>query len=231
MGEDCNYVSWDCMAKNQSEFETLLDKLTGNKLYKMDIERRKNLEAKQKEEMDLKEQIKILEESEKKVTVPDPSAFKCEVCSEDYDIGVDLLKHYARTHLACKMKEKFDHLVDKDTCKLCNDVIDDEVEMFVHIATAHDKINLVLKENGLKTIEDTKETKTVVKEPDDEVMNTNVKEEDSSKTLKALEQKLKDVQKQMSVETNLNVYALADMKDIADGLTESDTEVNQVEEE
>merc|ERR1712228_1007341 len=103
--------------------------------------------------------------------------------------------------------------------------IDDEVELFVHIATAHDKINLVLKENGLKTIEDTRETKTVIKEPDDQVMNTNVKEEDSSKTLKALEQKLKDVQKQMSVETNLNVYALADMKDIADGLTESDTEV------
>ena len=216
------------MCRNRNEFQDLYEKLSQNKMYKLELERRKMLEVKKQEEQDLKDQIKSLEELEKSEPVINETlSYKCEVCSEDFELGVDLQKHYARTHLACKMKEKFGHLTSEGTCKVCKESIDDEEEMNVHIAVVHDKINLVLKENGLKMIEPDKDNKTPEKKYSSEISTkSEVNEEVSSKTLKALEQKLKDVQRQMSnsVESNLQVYTLADIKDIAEGLSQSDNE-------
>ena len=227
--EDHSHRTWNCVSHDRNEFQELFQKLSQNKMYKIELERRKMLELKKQEEQDLKDQIKNLEEVEKSlpaVNEINENNFKCEVCSEDFDFGVDLMKHYAKTHLACKMKEKFGHLVSGDICKVCKESIDDEAEMFVHIAVMHDKLNLILKENGLKMIEPTKSKGTT--ETKESKVSSRVEsiEDDSSKTLEALEQKLKDVQKQMSnsVESNLQVYTMADIKDIAEGLSQSDDE-------
>ena len=52
------------------------------------------------------------------------------------------------------LKSKFSHLVNKLQCKVCKFEAKDESDIWVHIGTDHDKVNSVLKENGLKTIED-----------------------------------------------------------------------------
>lgn len=228
--EDHNHISWICKAVDKNELENLLKLLNENKLYKQYQHRKKMMEVKKQEEIELKEQIANLEAENIGKTAEDfepNTCFSCEVCSEEYNDGLDLLKHYARTHLACKMREKFSHLVDKSTCKLCKTDIENEAEMYVHIATDHDKINTVLKENGLKTIE------MKVDHPKPASVTPNNEKdrdcENNQPTLKDLEEKLKAVQKQMSdsVQANIEIHTMADIADIAAGFDDhEDTNEN-----
>ena len=215
--EDVNHLSWECPAGDRLEFESLIENLQQNKLYRLELERRKMLEAKKQEELDLLDQIKKLEEREKnqsEVDTEDDEVIKCEVCSEEFGAGPALMSHYAATHLAEKMKEKFSHLVDKLVCKLCKEPLDEDTK-FVHIAVTHNKINGVLMENDLKPIG---AVKSASEETNQEPAKPHEVKIDDTKTLELLEKKLKDVQKQMSNSDNANlqVYALADIKDIAE---------------
>ena len=235
--EDVNHLSWECPAGDRLEFESLIENLQQNKLYRLELERRKMLEAKKQEELDLLDQIKKLEEKEKnqsEVDTEDDEVLKCEVCSEEFGAGPALMSHYAATHLAEKMKEKFSHLVDKLVCKLCKEPLDEDTK-FVHIAVTHNKINGVLMENDLKPIGAVKSASEETNPVNQESATSNEGKIDDTKTLQLLEKKLKDVQKQMSNSDNANlqVYALADIKDIAedhlelndDGNEESNSEV------
>ena len=184
------------------------------------MERRNDIERKKEQEAELLERLgESFDENEKKTENP---TFNCEICSENCVSGLDLLRHYARTHLANKMKDKFSHLTDRGVCKLCKESIDDDNELFAHIGADHLKLNLIMKDNGLNPvlIEESKVKSEARMKTDD------FKDEEISngKTLEALQKKLGEVKKQMSdsCEENLLVHSIAEFKDLAE--CKSDTE-------
>ena len=149
----------------------------------------------------------------------------CSVCPEEFTSASQLQAHYARTHLACQMKEKFSHLAKGSQCKLCKEVLAEESEVFVHLAVRHDKINFILRENNLPTVDRdrVKGSEEAEREEERDPHSPPNKSHDET-DLEALEKKIREVQGQMSssVKANLEVYALADMKDLEEGKISED---------
>ena len=224
--ENYSNTNWAVKATSRHDVSELLNTLKHEKFYKLELERRKDLEAKKEQEAELSERLEeSLDETE---TREENSTFSCEICTDAFDSGLDLLRHYARSHLTNKMKDKFSHLTDKQMCKLCKESFDDETELFVHIGADHSKINLIMKENGLNpvTIEEKGaaegQASSVAMKTDD-LVNSGP----DDKTLEALEKKLEEVKKQMSdsCEENLLVHSMAEFKDLAECRSDSEEDV------
>merc|ERR1711979_100900 len=99
---------------------------------------------------------------------------------------LDLMEHYSGGHMAFNLKEKFEHLVNQGQCKICKFEADDEHDIYVHIGTLHEKVNSVLKGQGLKPVGD------AVKEPKPEVTKKEItpKPEENMTDVERLERKL-----------------------------------------
>ena len=217
--ESCDQLSWEKVVDSRDGLRTLIDKLKSNLLYRKEVVRRREREHQRSDV--LTSSTPECEDTEA------ADLYKCEVCPYEADSGAELQTHYARTHLAVKLREKFAHLARGSECKLCKQVLSDETEALVHIATSHDKINMILKENDLSTISVNQQSE---KEDAGKEENCMERENQDEGNLEALELKIKQVQGQMSssVRANLEVYALADMKDMEDGkvMTTEDVSVS-----
>ena len=208
----------------------LINKLKSNLLYRKEIIKRKEDEKRNLEKQSLVTEPEDLVDNEEKKSPEASDVYKCAICSCEFSRAKELQAHYALTHLKEKLKDKFAHLVQGSRCKLCKETSSDEDEMFVHIATSHDKINIILKENDLPTVVVQTEEKETNMETERAVNNNKEEEEEDDDKLEALEKKIKQVQDQMStsVKSNLEVYALADIKDLEDGnITEKEEEVEE----
>ena len=157
--EDYRYCTWGSIAQTRQEVVGLVDRLKEEKLYKKEMERQKSLVEKKEAENNIADAIEVLEKEnamEQESTPEEESAvnFVCEVCSQNFDCRTKLMGHHSSSHMAIHLRSKFSHLVDKLQCKVCKFEAKDESDIWIHIGTDHDKVNSVLKENGLKTIED-----------------------------------------------------------------------------
>lgn len=223
--ENYSHTSWAVMGTSRQDVSDLLNTLKQEKFYKLELERRKDIDAKKEQEAELSERVEgSLNEVEAKT---ENSTFTCEICSATLDSGLELLRHYAKSHLANKMKDKFSHLTDKQMCKLCKESFDDDSELFGHIGADHLKINLIMKENGLNPV--------IIEEKDEKsqassLVSTNddlKKSEPDDNALEALEKKLEEVKKQMSdsCDENLLVHSMAEFKDLAECRSDSEEDV------
>merc|ERR1712025_88649 len=95
--------------------------------------------------------------------------------------------------MAFNLKEKFEHLVNQGQCKICKFEADDEHDIYVHIGTLHEKVNSVLKEQGLKPVGDTIKELT----PEDTKEDLKLKPDEDLNDIEKLEKKIAEVQKQM----------------------------------
>ena len=226
--ENCDHRSWENIVESRAGLVSLINKLKKNLLYRKEIIKRKEDEKKSLDNKSLSTEPEDLADNEDKKSPETSEGYKCAICSCEFSRGRGLQAHYALTHLKEKLKDKFAHLFLGSQCKLCKEDTSGEDELLVHIATRHDKMNLILKENDLPTVADQMGEKETNTETECEVNNT---EDDDLDQLEALQKKIKEVQDQMStsVKTNLDVYALADMKDIEDGnITEQEEELEEV---
>ena len=215
-------------AKSRLDVSLLLDRLKQEKLYKLEMERQKDIESKKEQEAELSERLEgSLDETDTK----EEKSIICEICSERFESGLELLRHYARSHLANKMKDKFSHLTNKLNCKLCKEAFEEETDLFVHIGADHKKINLIMKENGLKPVEikETAKSQNAAAVMIDELKNS----ETETDTLEALEMKLQEVKKQMSdsCEENLLVHSMAEINDLAECQSDSEEEIKVAKKE
>ena len=120
------------------------------------MERLKTAKEKQDAQSEIVDAIEIMaKEIEKDISIEKESVcYSCEVCSQNFGSRGDLMGHHSFGHMNMHLKTKFPHLVDKTQCKLCKFDAGEENLIWVHIGTVHDKVNSVLKENGLKPIEE-----------------------------------------------------------------------------
>ena len=154
--EDHKFYTWGSIAQDRAEVVSLVERLKEDKLYKKEIERLKTLKAKKESENDIVDAIEMMatsivgENSAEKEAV----SFCCEVCSQTFWSREELMGHHSLGHMFMHLQTKFSHLVDKTQCKICKFEAGKESLIWVHIGTDHDKVNSVLKENGLKPIEE-----------------------------------------------------------------------------
>ena len=221
--DNYSHTNWAVKGKSRQDVSELLNILKQETFYKLELERRKEIESKKEHEAELSQRLESgMDEIE---TTAIKSTFVCEICSETFDSGLELMRHYARSHLLNKLKERFSHLTDKLMCKLCKKSFEDETELFVHIGADHLKLNLIMKENGLNPV--------IINETEEAKAHSQVQIEDSKKpetdekTLEALEKKLEEVKKQMSdsSEENLLVHSMAEFKDLAECRSDSEEDI------
>ena len=210
--ETSDHLHWDLVVESREGLVNFIRTLKENLLYRKEVIRRREDEKKSNSRLNECEE-------EESVERPCDESYNCSVCPEEFVSGTELQAHYARTHLAVKLRDKFSHLTRARRCKLCKEEFTDETEVFVHLATSHDKINVILKENDLPVVAINNPNVEHETERDgNSPVGSNEKSEDEGK-LEELELKIKQVEAQMSssVKANLDVYALADMKDIEEG--------------
>ena len=118
------------------------------------MEKIKAMEAEKKEQEDIIDTITEMEKDEKTKTHEFNTDYICEVCMLEMESKLNLMEHYSNSHMAFNLKEKFEHLVDNGQCKICKFEEEEEHLLFIHIGTLHEKVNVVLKENGLKPVGD-----------------------------------------------------------------------------
>merc|ERR1711874_46804 len=78
--------------------------------------------------------------------------FKCEVCMVELHSKCALMEHYSGGHMESALKEQFGHLLKDGLCNICKYEPEEENEIWVHIGTLHEKVNLILQEKGLKPV-------------------------------------------------------------------------------
>ena len=220
--DNYNHTNWAVKGKSRQDVFELLNILKQDTFYKLEIERRKEIESKKEQDVELSQRLESGKDEIETTSIK--STFICEICSETFKSGLELMRHYARSHLLNKLKERFIHLTDKLLCKLCKKSFEDETELFVHIGADHLKLNLIMKENGLNPVIINETEATGYSQ---EHIEDIKKPETDEKTLEALEKKLEQVKKQMSdsSEENLLVHSMAEFKDLAECRSDSEEDI------
>merc|ERR1711915_166298 len=110
---------------------------------------------KEKEEevsiVDLNEEEESLNEDKLELFNTD---YICEVCGTQMGSKVNLMEHYSSDHMNSALKHKFSDLNEYGICTICKFDAEEEDLLWVHIGTLHEKVNIVLKENGFRQVGD-----------------------------------------------------------------------------
>ena len=153
----------------------------------------KELEAAKALEEEKKRQIQMLKEKENPTKELEYNLdYVCEICDDTSYHGtkVAMLEHYSRYHMEPDLRELFSHLVNEGLCDLCKFANTNETEIFVHIGTFHEKVNLLLKEKGLKQVGDNPNApKATVQNPvitQDNLQNSNLNETEQHKLVESI---------------------------------------------
>ena len=209
--EDYRYCTWGSIAQTRQELVSLVDRLKEEKLYKKEMERQKSIVEKKQAENNIGDAIEVMEKEsamEQDSTPEDEMVnFSCEVCAQNFECRSNLMAHHSSTHMAMHLRSKFSHLVDTLRCKVCKFEAKDENGIWVHIGADHDKVNSVLKENGLKTIEEV----TVQEKPNENMPppadNQGILQkltDSEEEVIKKLEDKIDQLKSQMSEDSGNN---------------------------
>ena len=210
--EDYRYYTWGSIAQTREEVVSLLERLKEDKLYKKELERQKSLAEKKEAENNIADAIEVMEKENiseaEGTTTEESSNFLCEVCNQNLECRSKLMAHHSSTHMAVHLRTKFAHLVDKLQCKVCKFEAKDETEIWVHVGADHDKVNSVLKENGLRTIEDVsvqeKPNKNMPPPADNQGTLEKITVAEEDEVLKKLEDKIDKLRSQMSEDSGNN---------------------------
>jgi len=148
--EDYTHDTWGSIARSRGDVVRLMRKLKEDTLYKREVEVIKA----QDEQSSILDLIVDMEyEQEEKVELFNTD-YKCEVCAIQMSSKLTLMEHYSGDHMKSSLRNKFADLNEEGICKICKFDAEEEDLLWVHIGTLHEKVNVVLKENGFKQVGD-----------------------------------------------------------------------------
>ena len=202
--EDYLHNSWGNIAKTRGDLVRLMKRLKEDAMYKREVEDKKA----QDEQSSILDLIVDMETEQEEMVEKFNTDYKCEVCSVQMNSKLTLMEHYSGDHMKSSLKNKFGHLNEYGICSICKFDAEEEDLLWVHIGTLHEKVNIVLKENGFKQVCDQNQAISSTKDDNedncdsDQIPNKDTNENDDE--FEQIKEFLKTTSKVEEPATNAN---------------------------